>query len=90
MDRPHWHFDRKGSEESKPKQHLYPTCNLPSKEADTCRREFMCQQCGDIGGARINIHRHHRHQHQHRTKEGVEEEFERRIDAVFAAPNPNN
>ncbi len=50
----------------------------------------MHQQRFDVCGARIRIHGNHRHQHQHRAKKGIEEEFERRVDAVLTAPDPND
>jgi len=50
----------------------------------------VCHQCRDVGCARINEHRDHGHQHQHRSKEGIKEELERRIDAVHPTPDADN
>ena len=47
-------------------------------------------QIEDRETARLAIHVDQRHQHQHRADEGIEEEFQRRIDAIGPAPDTDD
>ena len=50
----------------------------------------IIQQILDIRRTGVHVHRHHCDQHQYRAEEGVQKEFERGINPVFAAPNPHD
>ncbi len=52
--------------------------------------ELERHQRRNVGGARRVVHRDHGNQHQDGPEEGVEEELERSIDAVLAAPDADD
>ena len=78
MHRPHRHLHREGGEEGEPQAPLH------------VGRELVRHQRGDVGGARLPVHRHHGEQHQHRAEQRVEEELEACVDAVGAAPDADD
>ena len=50
----------------------------------------MRQQGWNVGRTRLKIHGDHGDQHQNRTQQSVQEEFERCIDTVHPAPDPDD
>ena len=64
--------------------------DLDPTEEDRGGGEVVRHQRGNVGGARIDVHRDERDQHQDRAEEGVEEELERRVDPPLAAPDPDD
>ncbi len=50
----------------------------------------MLEQDGNVGGARVPVHRHDGEQHQHRAGERVEKELEARIDAPRPTPDADD
>ena len=90
MHRPHRHFHSKTGKKRDPQQGLQTADNLEPEHSHRIGCEGVVQQRRNIRGARIPIHGDHCHQHQNRPKEGIKEEFERRIDAFLAAPDADN
>ena len=85
MEREHGHLDGEREREGEEEEILGAAAGQ-----DELREHGQVEGVGAGGGAVPEVERQDGHQHEQRARQGVEDELDRRVDAVAAAPDPDD